>query len=363
MATAAWAALMAASGTQASPWSQLECAGKTSFVLSSRGTLFGTGLRTDGQLGDGRGDFPFVQTTWKRVLNRVIDIATDGSTSILLRKNGSVWTTGSNELGQTGEGKADKKHKKRRTWKKVFRSASSVDAGGFDTYVLGRDGTLWVTGVSDLGDLVYPVSGSISMAYSITWKATLDQVTRFTSNGIGAIASRYDGSVWSITYAPTGLALNSWTPMPAIANVVSMSSDGNNYFLVSSDGTLYQMSDANSDGALNQLDSSSGKEPIEITPTASNVASVQSGVYGTYTIAFDGTLSLRKQVDNGFGGVTWAWVPVLNEVTSLCIGDSHALALESDGSLWGAGDNSFGQFGDPAIASTGSAENWTVIQK
>jgi hypothetical protein len=44
---------------------------------------------------------------------------------------------------------------------------------------------------------------------------------------------------------------------------------------------------------------------------------------------------------------------VASDVTAISVGSSHCLFLKSDGSLWGVGDNGYGQLGDGTYTSSG----------
>lgn len=49
-----------------------------------------------------------------------------------------------------------------------------------------------------------------------------------------------------------------------------------------------------------------------------------------------------------------ASLQTLVTVTNIAAGDGHSLFLKSDGSLWGMGDNQYGQLGLGAVSHTNS---------
>lgn len=70
--------------------------------------------------------------------------------SIALKRDGSVWVTGRNNHGQLG----DESNTNRRYFVKVdFSAATIVAAGSAHSMVLKKDGSLWAAGLNSDGQL------------------------------------------------------------------------------------------------------------------------------------------------------------------------------------------------------------------
>ena len=111
-----------------------------SMVLKKDGSVWSTGNNEHGQLGDG--------TTNKHAFIKVIDdgvvaIAAGSKHSMVLKKDGSVWCTGNNEHGQLGDGSTAGKNAFTMV---IDDGVVAIAAGGDDSMVLKADGSVWTTG-------------------------------------------------------------------------------------------------------------------------------------------------------------------------------------------------------------------------
>jgi alpha-tubulin suppressor-like RCC1 family protein len=128
-----------------------------------------------------------------------------------------------------------------------------------------------------------------------------------------------------------------------------------------SDGSLWAMGNNQSgqlgDGTYNY----STNQPEQIV--ASNVTAIAAGTYQSLFLKIDG--SLWAMGDNSFGelglgsisGTNRPTLVVASNVTAIAAayreeGNTHSLFLKSDGSLWGMGDNHYGQLGLNSISKT-----------
>jgi alpha-tubulin suppressor-like RCC1 family protein len=128
-----------------------------SLVLKDDGSLWAAGLNQYGQLGD---KTKTQITSWKSVIDSdVTQVVAGGFYSLALKSDGSVWGAGNGQDGQLGNGaKIDKT-----TWVLAMPKGSGViqlAAGGFYSFALKSDGTLWKTGANESGQLGYEGDGS-----------------------------------------------------------------------------------------------------------------------------------------------------------------------------------------------------------
>ena len=124
-----------------------------SLFLKSDETVWGCGSNQYGQLGT-----DFAITTGVSVIsqiidiNDVIDIKAGLNHSLFLKKDGTVWSCGSNEAGQLGTATEQESSY---TIVQVSNILSGVQiaAGDFHNLFLQTDGTLWACGINDRGQL------------------------------------------------------------------------------------------------------------------------------------------------------------------------------------------------------------------
>lgn len=181
-----------------------------------------------------------------------------------------------------------------------IENTCSVSLGCNYSAAIKRDGTLWMWGDNDYGQL---------------------------------------GDDTTIVYRTT--------PVKVMDNVASVSLGGYQSAVVKADGTLW-MWGKNSSGQLGDGTTSHRYTPVKVMD---NVVSVSLGENHTAAIKRDGTLWMWG--DNRFGqlgdGTTadrYTPVKIMDNVASASLGNFHSAAIKPDGSLWMWGDNGSGQLGD-----------------
>ena len=129
-------------------------------------------------------------------------------------------------------------------------------------------------------------------------------------------------------------------------------------------GNLYGMG-GNVDGQLAAAFSYNTNKPYEMIPT-NNVIAVAAGYYHSLWLESDGSLwgvgeEVNGQLGNGTygGGTDSTHVPVeiTNGVMAISAGSDFSLFLKNDGSLWGMGDEGSGQLGD---GTYGTSPNYST---
>ena len=119
-----------------------------SLVRKQDGSLWSTGSNNYGQLGDGSKtpSFKFIQV----VPSDVKAVAAGQKHSTLVKQDGSVWATGWNKYGELGDGsKTDKSS----FVKVISAGAKDVAVGHSHSMVLKQDGSVWATGWNEYGQL------------------------------------------------------------------------------------------------------------------------------------------------------------------------------------------------------------------
>ena len=125
-------------------------------VLTQGGSVWATGWNKYGQLGSASISGSTYRSSFVQVMFSGTKAMAAGDVySIVLKQDGSVWATGSNNHGQLGDGST--------TDRKVFvqvipSGVEAVAACGYQSLVLKRGGSVWATGWNRYGQLGSPPS-------------------------------------------------------------------------------------------------------------------------------------------------------------------------------------------------------------
>ena len=249
-----------------------------SLAVQSDGSLWAWGNNASGQLGLGSRDND-AHPTPAKVMDNVAGASAGASHSLALKTDGSLWAWGANRSGQLGNGTVQDQHSP----VKIMDDVAAVSAGEAHTLALKTDGSLWAWGANLSGQLGAPTQ------------------------------NRSDGD-------PMGDCL---LPMQVMEDVTALSAGCSYSMVVQTDGSLWVWGD-------NQYG--------------------QLGNGGTGNMAI-----MQPGSSSSFCQTTPVQILLRGKVTAVSAGGSsrgcHSLAVLSDGSLWGWGDNRSGQLSPSAPQS------------
>jgi alpha-tubulin suppressor-like RCC1 family protein len=330
------------------------------------GGLWTWGSNNNGQLGDNstsRKSSPVqtvsAGTNWKQVsagLEHTVSIKTDGT----------LWTFGYNFVGQLGDNTSTKRSSPVQTvsagtnWKQV-------SARLYQTASIKTDGTLWLWGSNFHGglgdntrtDRLSPVQ---TISFGTNWKQV--------SAGVYYTAAiKTDGTLWLWGLNDNGqLGDNSVSNKSSPVQTISFGTNwkqvvcgSSHTAAIKTDGTLWLWGD-NLYGQLGDNSISDKSSPVQTISFGTNWKQVVCGSTYTAAIKTDGTLWLWGR-DNygqlGDNSVSNKSSPVQTisagtnwkQVSS---GAGHTAAIKTDGTLWLWGLNGFGQLGDNSISNKSS---------
>ena len=232
----------------------------------------------------------------------------------------------------------------------VSSGVVSVSAGYYHTAFIKSDGSLWITGYNNYGELGLGDTSNRSSPVQVVSSGvvSVSAGTHFTT------FIKSDGSLWGMGYNANGelgdgTTTQRNTPIEIISSgVVSVSAGHYSTRFVKSDGSLWAMGQ-NNNGELGDGTATDRSTPVQIL--SSDVASVPRGYQHSVFTKSDGSLwatGYNNHGQLGDGTTTQRTTPVQvvsSGVVSVSGGFNHTTFLKSDGSLWATGYNSHGQLG------------------
>ena len=341
-------------------WTKISAGGQHFLALQSDGTLWSCGYNANnGQLGlndlTSRSSPAQVGALlWK-------EISAGSLFSVAIQSNGTLWAWGRGNAGQLGNNSSGLTTQSSPVRIGALSVWTKVSAGGQYCLAIQSNGTLWAWGSNFLGALgnnstVGGTSSPIQIGALSSW-------AQITAGGCSA-AIQSDGTLWAwgdnqrgqlgqndtiSRSSPTQIgSLSVWTRISAGA--------GGECLALQSNGTLWAWGN-NFYGQLGLNTSTNYSSPVQVG-NLSNWTQISSSSADTSI----GGVSLALQSN----GTLWAWgnnsysqlaltnignysspvqVGSLSNWTQISAGTFHTLAIQSNSSLWSWGANSRGQLG------------------
>lgn len=286
-------------------------------------------------------------------------VSFNGFSAASVCNNGSVWTwSGDNYNGQLGNGtnvtSATDLYPKAVV---NLVGYSEVCVGYKHVLALKNDGTVWAWGDNYYGQLG---NGNYNDSYAPQQVPGLINIIKVSAGTYYSMALRNDGTVYTWGYNAQGQlgtgssSYDSNTPsvVPSLSGITKIDAGSYAAIALKSDGTVYTWGD-NSWGCLGIGNFTSQSTPVIIS-TLSNVNTIAMGRFNGYAGKNDGTFwawggNTVGELGIGSTSSTAITSPVqvvtLNNVAEISAGVQFFVVLKNDGTVWGSGDNLFGQLG------------------
>ena len=290
--------------------------------------------------------------------------------SLILKNDGTLWSTGYNKYGQLGLG--DTSH--RYTFTQVTTNTDDVKSfycGGYHNLILKNDDTLWGCGYNGHGQLGLGDTNSRTTFTQIITNA--DNIKQVYCGNYYTIILENDGTLWGCgdnSYGQLGLGdTNNRITFTQITtntdDIKEIYCGAYHTFILKNDGTLWSCG-GNNYGQLGLGDTTNRTTFTQVTTNADNVKSVYCGYYHTFILKNDGTLWSCGFNDYGSLGLgdtgyrtTFTQVTTnADDIKEVYCSFYHTIILKNDGTLWGCGYNGDGQFG---LGNIGSSTTFTQI--
>ena len=321
-------------------------------------TLFTFGWNISGQLGINNTTNSLTPVTTFAGGNNWKQVSCGEYTTSAIKTDGSLWTWGEGGNGRLGTNNTTT----RSTPVTTFAGGTNwkqVSGGNTHTAAIKTDGTLWSWGVNYAGQL--GINNTATRSTPVTtfaggnnWKSVACG-TDFTA------AIKTDGSLWTWGSGGDGkLGINNTAnrsiPVTTFAggnDWKSVSAGGGYTAAIKTDGSLWVWG-SNTDGRLGTNDTNTRTTPVTTFAGGNNWKSVAVGDRHAAAIKTDGSLwtwgrnpfgqlgtndttpNRSTPVTTFAGGTNWK---------SVSVAYSQIVAIKTDGTLWTCGGNNNGQLG------------------
>jgi alpha-tubulin suppressor-like RCC1 family protein len=362
-------------------WSQTSGGFYHTAAIKLDGTLWLWGNDNYGQLGDGSNSYPPspVQTiaggtNWKQV-------SCGYQHTAAVKTDGTLWMWGRNDLGQLGDDSTTHKSSPVQTIA-TGTDWSQVACGRHYTAAIKTDGTLWMWGQDNYGQLGdADIANKSSPGQTVAGGTNWSQVA--ANGGRHGAAIKNDGTLWTWGFNSSGqlgngTGISAGSPAQTISggtNWSQVSCGYNNTMAIKADGTLWVWGD-NTGGYLGDGSNTNRSSPIQTIIGGTTWQAVSCGGTGnTLAVKTDGSIwswgwNGNGQLGNGTTTPTTA--PAHNAPTPTWLHSSggylHTAAIKPDHSLWVWGNNTYGQLGNGTTASesnpiqtTAGGTNWKQV--
>jgi alpha-tubulin suppressor-like RCC1 family protein len=330
-----------------------------SLALKTDGTVLSWGRDGSGQLGDDSA--PTSKSTYVSVADasNIVAIAAGGNHSLALKSDGTVLAWGLDLSGQLGDGPLDVG---KNTPVAVLDATNviAIAAGGNHSLALKSDGTLLAWGQDDVGQLGNDSALANQAAPVLVAGAT--SIVAIAAGDNQSLALKSDGTILSWGSDTSGElgndieSLNQSTPVAVTeaSNIIAIAAGGAYCLALKSDGTLLSWG-SDGKGQLGDDTASVNKSiPVAVSPEANGIVAIAAGDSHALAIKSDGTMLSWGWDGSGQLGDDTAsadkFMPVTvstaSSIVAIAAGQIHSLALKADGTMLSWGQDTEGQLGD-----------------
>jgi len=317
--------------------------GAHTIALKEDGTVWAWGNNYSGALGNGNNEnsntpVQVVGPNGEGFLTNIIAITAGYTYTVALKKDGTVWTWGSNYDGQLGNGTFDSSNTPVQVigpdGEDFLTDIIAIAAGDSHTLALKDDGTVWAWGDNFLGQLGNGTSVPSNTPVQVVGPdgiGTLTNIIAIGAGGCHSIALKDDGTVWAwgdnfLGQLGNGTSVPSNTPVQVVGpdgigtltNIIAIAAGGSHTLALRNDGTVWAWG-RNYDGQLGNENNENSNTPVQVVGP------------------------------NGEGFLT--------NIIAIAAGGFHSIALKDDGTVWAWGNNFNGQLGN---GSSNNASNIPV---
>jgi alpha-tubulin suppressor-like RCC1 family protein len=342
-----------------------------SLVLTSRNQVYSFGSGANGRLGLGNKKGQFTPMLIENLVGKITAISAGGYHSLILNSQDQVFSFGGNDCGQLGT--RDKKGKLVPTLitNSKIGKITAISAGGNHSLILNSEGQVFSFGANDHGKLGLGNWDKEKLNPTLITYSLIGQIEPPESARVIAISAGSDhslllndqGQVFSFgkgEYGRTGLGDEYDRSIPISIKglteekVVAISAGADHSLFLAAQGQVFSCG-FNADGRLGLGHKRNQFVPTLIeAPWVGEVVAISAGGFHSILLNSQGQIYLfgSKNLGPSILGVkgnfkipTLIESPELGEVMAISAGGGHNLVCNSQGQIFGFGDNNFGRLG------------------
>ncbi|HEY7145369.1 MAG TPA: chromosome condensation regulator RCC1 [Streptosporangiaceae bacterium] len=336
---------------------------RAGFLTLSQTAAVSWGYNGDGRLGTGTTGSSALYATVSGLSSGVVQVSAGYDHALAVTSDGSVWAWGNNSAGKLGNGTSASSGVPVRVM--GLTGVTRVAAGDSQSLALRSDGTVWAWGANDAGQLGNGVTSSAQLTpVQVTG---LTGVTQIAAGSRFSLALRSDGTVWAWGANDSGQLGNGTTAssdvpvrVTGLTQVTSIAAGTDSALAtrpgLTASGTVVDAWGGNTFGQLGDGTQTNRLSPEAVSGIgAPYIAAISAG--GSYCMVLGTDGSVWGWGENEFGqlGNQPSSSPRLRPVrtvapgsgiAAISAGHDHTLALRSDHTALAWGDNDFGQLGN-----------------
>jgi len=286
-------------------------------------------------------------------------LAVGQSHALAVYSDGTVWSWGSNDRGELGDGTMDSR------WLRAqvsgLSNIVSVSAFGQTSVALRSDGTVWTWGSNDghaLGNGSEESESTVPVQVLVTGASPLQDVVAIASGYYHNLALRSDGTVWawgsdwafqlgndSETDSPYAIPVRTSDDSP-LHDITQIACGDGHSLAVKRDGTVWTWG-YNNDGEVLGTGITDWRSAVPAqVANLTDIVMLAASERHSIALKNDGTVWTWGTNGNGQLGnnTTSPSRPYpsqllhLGQIIAVATGREHILALASNGNIWGWGD-------------------------
>ncbi|WP_449240906.1 RCC1 domain-containing protein [Desulfoscipio gibsoniae] len=282
----------------------VSCGYNHTAAIKTDGSLWMWGGNYDGQLGNGSTEDSSVPV---KVLDNVVAVSCGDGYTAVIKTDGTLWMWGDNDYGQLGKGAPGNST----IPVKILDNAATVSCSRWgQTAAIKMDGSLWMWGYNGNGELGNGGEGN-QETYTMSGLVPLQDIPVKIMDNAAAVslgmnhtaAVKTDGSLWmwgdnEYGQLGDGSRKTSAFPVKVLDDVAAVNCGSHHTAAVKTDGSLWMWGD-NGQGALGNgyvgnkmIDQGRGDFPVQTIPVKimSDVTTVSGGTLHTIIVKTDSSV-------------------------------------------------------------------------
>lgn len=352
--------------------------GYHALIVDESGSLLSYGYNQYGQLGHEENigtDQPTTDPV--KVMTDVKSVSGGMHHTLVIKEDDSLWSFGSNQYGQLGHSENLGTAYPNIVPKQIMTGVKAVIAGHYHTLVIKKNGELFSFGHNFSGQLGH-TNNLETHAPNENPKSIMQGVRLASAGNQHSLVVKEDGTLWSFGlnyHGQLGDETNSRTyignpiPQHVKTGVQSVAAGAYHSLAVLNNGELWSFGN-NTYGQLgssgNSHTNGNMKKPTDIV---ANIRMVSGGSHHSLILSEDGEFQqvgqialdpFKHQIENGSHSSNPAPRHVANGIKSIASGHFHSLFIDDNNELWTFGYNRHEQLGYHVNNSSGNDKSDTV---